>query len=69
MNVTITRKETKQAGGCNGCSYPDGEQGTVFEIGVDNLTIRLCRRCLNELKQGIEWLDPKTRNTTNWRRL
>ena len=57
MSVTIRREDTRQAGGCNGCSYPDGERGTVYEIRINNLSVRLCFRCLNELEKGIEWMN------------
>ena len=56
MNVIVVRRDTKEAGGCNGCSYPDGEHGTIFEINISNLKFRLCRICLDELEQGMAGL-------------
>ena len=59
MSVQISREESKRVGGCNSCSYPDGERGIIYEMHISNLTVRLCSKCLNELEKGIEWLNKK----------
>jgi hypothetical protein len=59
MSVIIRLEESKQVGGCNSCSYPEGWGGPVFEIHINNNTIRLCPECLKKLKAGIENLDKR----------
>ena len=52
--VMVCKRDSKDAGNCNGCNKHSSYSYSVWDISLRNITVRVCAKCREELINKLQ---------------